>query len=647
MSQTIAAHGSWSSPVSGELLVASVVGLSFPIYDKDDTYWIESRPMDAGRDVIVKRAADGTVVDLLPQEYSARTLVHEYGGLCYAVRDSIVYFSNFNDQRLYRIDPGTLPRAITDEPPSPRSWRYADPVVTPDGAHIICVRERHEDAGVTNDLVLLSSDGSSSPRVLAEGHDFFAAPALALDGRKLAWISWDHPRMPWDGTALHEAVLNDEFSVTSARIVCGSPTESVLQPKYGVGGTLHYISDRTGWWNLYAELPEGVVSLAARPADCAVAPWIFGTSSYALSSDGSLVTVWSAEGVSRLGVIAVNGELTEIPVTWTYLSSVRVKDQTMLCLAGSATEPISVVEVNLASGQFSLLKVSRRDTIDVDYLSSPQPIEFPTEDGLTAHALYYPPVNPDFSAPAGELPPLIVAVHGGPTSSCTSILNYSVQYWTSRGFAVVDVNYGGSTGYGREYRQRLNGNWGVVDLDDCVNAALFLAASGWVDVTKLLIHGGSAGGYTTLCALTFRDSFAAGASYFGVGDLGALASDTHKFESRYLDGLVGPWPERKDLYKERSPIFHTDILRTPVILFQGLEDAVVPPAQAQMMAEALERNGVPYAYIAYEGEQHGFRKAENIIRSAEAELYFYGKILGFEPADLATCVDIRNADSLS
>jgi dipeptidyl aminopeptidase/acylaminoacyl peptidase len=448
--------------------------------------------------------------------------------------------------------------------------------------------------------------------------------------------------MPWDGTELHEAVLDDSYSVTSSRVVAGGDSESVIQPRYGDDGTLRYISDRTGWWNLYADSPDGGVTLSPRAAEFADSPWIFGLSSYALCSDGSIVTTWGEDGASHLGVITTLGDLSELSLDWTYLTGLKVKGHTVLCVAGSASEPTAVVEINLLSGESTLVKASRVNEVDPAYLSLPESIEFPTGGGLTAHALFYAPTNRDFSAPRGELPPLIVASHGGPTASTTSVLNYSIQYWTSRGFAVVDVDYGGSTGYGRDYRQRLTGAWGIVDLDDCVNAALYLASSGRADVKRLLIHGGSAGGYTTLCALTFRDTFAAGASYFGVGDLGALASDTHKFESRYLDGLVGAWPEREDIYRERSPIFHTDLLHTPVILFQGAEDAVVPPAQAEAMADALNEKGVPYAYILYEGEQHGFRKAENIIRTSEAELYFYGKVLGFEPADVIAPVEIRN-----
>ncbi|MGH3733903.1 MAG: prolyl oligopeptidase family serine peptidase [Acidimicrobiales bacterium] len=645
---TTAPYGSWRSPVSSQFLVANVVRLANPSTDGSDTYWVEGRPLEAGREVIVKRSADGTTADVISGEFAARTLAHEYGGLCYVAHKGVVYFTNFGDQRLYRIDLGSPPRAITDEPLSPRGWRYADPIVTPDGLHVICVRESHEETGVVNELIILASDGSALPRVLASGHDFYAAPVLSGDGRRLAWITWDHPCMPWDGTRLHEAVLDESYNVASERIVCGGDHESVVQPRYGVDTVLHYISDRSGWWNLYLDAAAQAKALSPLDAEFALPAWRFGTRSYAVREDGSIVTTWSKDGVSHLGVVPEGGgPIAEVATSWQYFDSPSERDGVVVCAVGSPVTPLSIVEIELSSGQTSVLKASRDDSIDPAYLSVAEPIEFSTEDHLTAHALFYPPTNPDFRGPEGARPALIVESHGGPTSHFFSTLNYDVQYWTSRGFAVVDVNYGGSTGYGRAYRERLKGNWGVVDLDDCVNAAASLISGGRVNENALVIRGGSAGGYTTLCALTFRSVFAAGASYFGVGDLGALARDTHKFESRYLDGIVGPYSEREDLYRARSPIFHTELMSTPMILFQGLEDEVVPPAQAEAMAEALRQRGVPFAYLTFEGEQHGFRQARNIVRAAEAELYFYSQVLGFESADEIDPVIIENLDALA
>jgi dipeptidyl aminopeptidase/acylaminoacyl peptidase len=645
MTTQLAPYGTWSSPVSAQLLATDAVTLSAPSADGDAIYWVEGRPSEGGRNVLVRRSAAGDVEDIVPDGFAVRTLAHEYGGRCAVVHDRVAYFSNFADQRLYRLAPGDAPVAITLEPPSERAWRYADPIVTADGGHLICVRERHEDGQVDNDLVVLPTDGGAAPRVLAEGHDFFAAPTLSPDGCRLAWIAWDHPQMPWDGTELCEALLSGALEITTVRVVAGGMTEAVQEPRYGADGSLFFISDRTGWWNLYLDAPDGPVPLAPRDAEFAQPAGSFGVASYAPRANGSLAVTWAEGGRMHLGTVAAGHELVEVPVADTTLGRLSVAGDQVLAIAGSPTALLAVVAIDASSGERAVLKQSRQLTIDAAYVSVPEAIEFPTEHGLTAFGLYYAPTNPDFVAPAGSLPPLIVASHGGPTGNCSSVLNYEVQFWTSRGFAVVDVDYGGSTGYGRAYRERLKGNWGVIDLDDCVNAATFCVATARADPERLLIHGGSAGGYTTLRALTFRDVFAAGASYFGVGDLGALARDTHKFESHYLDGLVGPWPERQDLYEERSPIFHTDLLSTPVILFQGLEDAVVPPAQAEAMVAALRAKGVPFAYVAFEGEQHGFRRAENIIRSAEAELSFYGQVLGFEPAGVLTPVEIVRAES--
>ena len=638
----IAAYGTWASPVTSQLLVSDAVSLGDVGADGETLYWVEGRPQEAGRQVLVAYGTDSACRDVLPEGFSVRTLAHEYGGRCYAVRDGVIYFSNFADQRVYRIDPGASPRPITPEPPAERAWRYADFDVTPGGEYLIAVRECHEEGGVTNDLVLLDAEGRSSPRVMATGHDFYMAPTVSADATRLAWIAWDHPRMPWDGTEMHEATLGPDFEVQSTRVVAGGEVESVLQPRYGAAGTLYYVSDRSGWWNLYADTDEGGRALIPRPAEFAQPAWVFGQSTYQPLRDGSLVAVWGEGGRSHLGVVEQDGSLREIACPWDLIGLIRVSQHGFVVTAGSPTTPTVVAEYRGADTAWHTVRESRRLSVDPSYFSVPQAIEFPTEGAMVAHAFYYPPANPDFEAPSGELPPLIVHSHGGPTSQASPVFSMSTQFWTSRGFAVVDVNYGGSTGYGRAYRERLRGQWGVVDLDDCVNAALYLASTGRVDPLRLLIAGGSAGGYTTLCALTFRDVFAAGASHFGVADLTALAADTHKFESRYLDSMVGAWPERRDLYEARSPINHTDRLRTPMILLQGLDDQVVPPSQAQMMIAALAARGVAYAYVPYEGEQHGFRQAQNIINAAESELSFYAQVLGFEPAGDISPVRIEN-----
>lgn len=647
MTKRVAPYGAWASPFTADKLVSSAVRLGFPSYDGPDLYWLEIRPQEQGRYVLVRKDASGVVSDAIPDTHSVRTLVHEYGGNCYTVGDGVLYYSNFDDQRVYRLAPGSEPQPITAEPDSPRAHRYADFVLTPDHTHLLAVRERHLADGVINDLVAIPTDGSSEPQVLASGHDFYAGPVVSPDGARLAWFQWDHPRMPWDGTELCQARLGTDLTIGDVSLVAGGETESVVQPKYGPDGTMYYISDRTNWWNLYAVDASGTRALAPMAADFAFPHWVLGFSDYAIRPDGNVMAVWLEGGISHLGVIYPDGAVRELSTEWTTLVEVSASPAGVVGVAGSPFHTQSVVEFSAADGSATVHRSGGDTGLAPEYVSVAQAIEFPTENGLTAHALYYPPTNPDFEAPKGSLPPVIVASHGGPTAHVESSFNGEIQYWTTRGFGVVDVNYGGSTGYGREYRERLKGNWGIVDLDDCVNAARYLADTGRADPNALLIHGGSAGGYTTLCALTFRDDFAAGASYFGVADLGALARDTHKFESRYLDGLVGPYPEREDLYQARSALFHTDLMRTPVILLQGLDDHVVPPAQAESMAAALRTKGVPFAYLPFEGEQHGFRMAQNIIRAAEAELWFYGQVLGFTPADDIEPVDIENAAALT
>ncbi|HEX2849960.1 MAG TPA: S9 family peptidase [Acidimicrobiales bacterium] len=646
---TTAPYGAWRSPITAASIVERSVGLSQVAVDGDTVYWNESRPNEAGRQVIV-RWRDGERVDVLPGEFSARTLAHEYGGRCYAVHAGVVWFSNFADQRIWRVDPGAEPRPITAEPPTPMSVRFADPVVTPDGSWVVCVRERHLGPAATdvvNDVVAVPATGGGDPVVLCEGGDFYAAPRVSPDGRRLAWLAWDHPNMPWDGTVLRVADLHDDPSTGEPRVVAGGPTQWVSQPRWTPDG-LVFTSDHDGGWSrLYVDDGGTGVGLCDLDAEFSGPDWVFGQATYDVVGGGTLVAAWSSQGLDHLGVVA-GGEARPIDVPFTSIDDVHAvgSEPAIVCIAGSALEPAAVVRISVPDGTVAVLARSRETTVDPGYLSTPRPIEFPTENLTTAHALFYPPANRDFVAPAGEKPPLIVISHGGPTSATSSRFNIGIQYWTSRGFAVVDVNYGGSTGYGREYRERLAGQWGIVDVDDCVNAARHLAQQGEVDGDRMVIRGGSAGGYTTLAALTFRDTFAAGASHYGVADAEALALHTHKFESRYLDKLIGPYPDAVDVYKQRSPIEHTDRLSRPMILFQGLDDKVVPPEQAEMMVEALRGKGIPFVYLAFEGEQHGFRKAETIVRVYDAELSFYGRVLGFAPAGETEPVRLENEEAL-
>lgn len=623
--------------------------MSAPDIVDEVVYWLEGKPLEAGRVGIVRLASDGTRQDLTPSPLYVRTRVHEYGGGAYLVAGSTVFFSNFADQRLYRQDRGEAPRAITPEPPIQAGIRYADARITGDGRWLICVRERHRNAetpDADNELVVLPSDGLGEAQIIATGHDFYSSPAISPDGRRLAWLSWDHPRMPWDGCELSVADLSPEGTLTNERVVAGGPEESIFQPEWSADGVLHFVSDRSGWWNLYRLRDSSRDALAPMAAEFGAPQWAFGMSRYAFLTDGRIACIVTQDGFDRLVLVTPGKgvETLELPYT-AYGSRIRSSGNTLVFVAASPTDSAAVIRLDASTRTPEVLRrsVDVSETPDPGYISRPRAIDFPTENGaVTAYAIYYPPANPDFEGLPGQHPPLIVKSHGGPTAMTQARLDLGIQYWTSRGFGVVDVNYGGSSGYGRGYRERLKGRWGIVDTEDCINAAKYLAQQGEVDAHHLAIRGGSAGGYTTLCALVFHDDFAAGASYYGVADCEALATDTHKFESRYLDGLIGPYPAARDVYYARSPIHFADRLSCPVILFQGLEDRVVPPSQAEMMVAALRAKHLPVAYLAFEGEQHGFRKAETIQRTLEAELYFYSRVFNFPLADDIAPVEIEN-----
>jgi dipeptidyl aminopeptidase/acylaminoacyl peptidase len=638
-----APHGSWKSPITSDLIVSGSVGLSQIALDGGDIYWVESRPAEGGRNVLVRRSPDGRTVDVTPAPFNVRTRVHEYGGGAYAIAGGIVYFSNFADQRLYRQEPGRDPLPITPE----EDLRYADGVIDGRRGRIVCVREDHTVAGeeAVNTVVSLDLEAGGAGEVLVSGSDFYSTPRLSPDGSRLAWLAWDHPNMPWDGTELWVGELDGDGSLGQRSLVAGGVDESIFQPEWSPDGVLHFVSDRTGWWNLYRWRNGDTEPLCEMEAEFGAPQWVFGTPTYAFTSADEVVCAYTRQGTWSLATLDTATrrlDAVELPYSDMSRGDVRVASGRVVFAAGSPSEPSSVIQLDLATRKAEVLRRSTDVKVEEGYLSAPQAIEFPTEGGLTAHAFFYPPQNRDFNAPAGERPPLMVISHGGPTSATSTSLHLSAQYWTSRGIAVLDVNYGGSTGYGTEYRRRLNGQWGIVDIDDCVNGARFLVERGDVDGDRLIIKGGSAGGYTTLSALAFRDVFKAGASYYGISDLETMTLDTHKFESRYLDTIVGPYPERRDIYVERSAIHHIDRLSCPLIMFQGLEDKIVPPNQAEMMLEALRDKGLPVAYVPFEGEQHGFRRAENIKRALDGELYFYSRVFGFELADPVEPVPIHN-----
>ena len=639
MSQ-VAPYGTWRSPISAEMVSIGGVTLSQPRLENGSVYWQESRPSEGGRSVLMQAAPFSETVEVTPPGFNIRTTVHEYGGGAYLIHRGTAFFSNFADQRLYRQEVGADPLAITAE--SGGRDRYADGRITPDGRWLICVRERHPDpddpSGVTNELVAIPPDGSAQPLIIRSGRDFYSSPGISPDGSMLCWLEWDLPWMPWDGCEVYVADLADDATLQHVRQVAGrAGEESIFQPAWSPAGDLHFVSDRTGWWNLYRERDGQVEALHPAEAEFGWPQWVFGMSAYGFLGDGRSACLWERDGVQHVALLdPESGERIDLDIPHSAMRpTLDVEGDRVAFVGGGPSIPDQVVLLDVTARSMDVLRTSSSVNVDEEHFSTPRQIEFPTEGGVTAFAHFYPPRNRDAASPDGERPPLIVMSHGGPTSEATPAFSLDMQFWTSRGFAVVDVNYGGSTGFGRAFRQRLNGNWGIVDTADCIAAARWLAEQGEVDSDRLLITGGSAGGYTTLCALTMHDGFAAGTSYFGLADLESFVTGgTHKFESRYLFSLIGPYPEEAQRYWSRSPINFTDGISCPMLLLQGDEDRVVPPAQAEIMVDALKRKSLPYAYVVFEGEQHGFRKAESNRRALESELSFYAQVLGFERDDV-------------
>ncbi len=637
-------YGSWPSPVTSDRIAAASVTLGPLAIDDGRLFWLESRPNDGGRNVVVCLDDDGIHRTLTPAPLNVRTRVHEYGGGAWCVADGVLYFSNFSDQRLYRQRRGEPPEPLTAEAP----MRYADGRIDRPRRRLLCVREDHTAPGrePRNTIVGLPLDGgprNTSGEILISGNDFYAAPRLRADGRQLAWLTWNHPNMPWDGTELWVAGLDADGALHTPRQVAGGPDVSVCQPEWAPDGRLHFVSDQSGWWNLYGLDNDRAVPLCPMEAEFGGPSWTFGQTRYGFETSRRLICAYAQDGVWHLGRLDTARRTFErFDLPYTVFDHVHVHAAGIVCTAGSPSEPMALVRIDADSRAVTVLRRSVDCAVDAGCLSLPAAVAYPTEDGTTGHAFYYPPRNADCRGPSSARPPLLVKSHGGPTGACAPVLNLMIQFWTSRGCAVLDVNYGGSTGYGRAYRKRLDGQWGVVDVADCVSAVTALIERGDADPRRVAITGGSAGGFTALCALTFRDCFTAGSSYYGVSDLAALARDTHKFESRYLDRLVGPLPDCADLYEQRSPAHCADRLSRPLILFQGLEDAVVPPSQAEAMFDAVRAKGLPVAYIAFEGEQHGFRRAEHIRQVLDNELYFYSKIFGLTPADRVAPIPIEN-----
>lgn len=643
-----APYGSWVSPFPIELLTRGAVTFGEIGASGGACWWLEGRAEEGGRQVLVRREADGTLTRLTPEGFNARCRVHEYGGGAYLIDGDLVVVSDFTTGRLQRV---TAPGVLEPLTPAGKAWRFADLSLDRGRNRILAIREDHEPAtiarhGEAENAVVAIDLADGSVTVLAEGADFFSSPRLSPDGSRLAFLRWNHPNLPWDGTELCLADLGADGCPAKERVVAGSPADWIAQPRWSPAGVLHFVAEPDGWMNLMRLGAGDRVERASEPieAEFAFPDWVFSLANYAIAADGTIIGAGRSGGRDRLYRIGPDGSATTFDLPFNEFGYVAIDGSTAVFRAAAADRPWAIVELDLATAATTELRRSIELVVDPADASLGELVEFPTEGDRTAFGILYRPKHQTCSGPVDARPPLIVTSHGGPTAEASTAFAVLIQLFTSRGLAVLDVDYGGSTGYGMAYRKRLEGEWGVVDLADCVAGARWLAAEGIVDGQQLAIRGGSASGYTTLCAVTFSDVFSAGTSYFGIGDLETFARTTHKFESRYLDRLIGPYPERKDLYHDRSPLNFADRIACPVLIMQGAEDRIVPPAQAEQIVDVLRERRLPHAYILFPGEDHGFRSAANIIRSFEAELSFYGQVFGFTPADAIEPIAVEFLD---
>jgi dienelactone hydrolase len=636
-----APYGSWHSPITAQQLASASIRLGQLRCFNEAVFWTERRPNEKGRNAMMVLDEQDGIKEIL-SGFNIRSRVHEYGGGAFTVFDDIMVFTNDDDGGIYCVFPEKKAERIN---PISDNRRYTDFVIDKIRRRVICVAEKVNVTASLTENYLISFDlqGMQPGQVLASGQDFYASPQVSPDGGRITWLAWNFPNMPWDGCELWLADYDDQGNISNAKKIAGGMSESIFQPRWLNDDKLYFVSDRSGWWNLYCYDNDKVSCVLSMDAEFGLPQWIFGMSTYDFASNHRIICSYQQDGSSHLALIDLQSrQIRSLPCPVSDISDVHVCGSYAIFIAASPATVPAIYRLEIDTGECELLYSPQGGFLDEALLSLPQSIRYPTADGSQVHAFYYPPGNQDYDAPDGSLPPLLVKSHGGPTAATSNGLNLKIQYWTSRGFAVLDVNYRGSTGFGREYRESLRGLWGRADVEDCVFGARYLVERGLVEEKNMAISGSSAGGYTTLCALTFYNTFAAGASYYGISNLETLVQDTHKFEARYLDSLIGSYPEQQQTYHDRSPLNYSDQLSCPIVFLQGEEDRVVPPAQAESMVNILREKKLPVAYVLFSGEQHGFRKAENIQRALEVEYYFYSKVFGFECADDIEAVVIEN-----
>ena len=614
----------WESPITEDAVVSESLNISDIHLDQEDVYWIEKREFEEGRNVIVKKDKNGNVTNVIPDKFNAKTSVHEYGGGAFAVSNGIVVFSNYPDNRLYKVsETSTLPTPITEDNPN---LRYANIEFDNLRNRIITVHEDHTNPNdIINSLVSIDLDSPNSMISIKSGADFYSSPSLNPNCTKLAWIEWNHPNMPWDNTSLHIGNISTSGELLNINQISGFKNESVANPIWSPDGILYYISDCSGWWNIFCLKDNEEINLTPIDAEFTQPQWQLGINFYGFISKDTIICAHNTNGIWKLGLLSTsNKKINQILPQFTEIgrAGIKASKEKFVSILGSYDKGYKLYEYNIKDSQINQLSTKEDPDIDKAYYSMPQNIEYQTQGSQYSHGFYYEPTNPIHNS-SNILPPLIVLTHGGPTAATNGTLNLEIQYWTSRGFAILDVNYRGSTGYGSHYRKQLDGKWGVYDVEDCINGAIYLVNNGEVNPNQLIIKGRSAGGYTALAALTFSDTFTGGVSYYGISDLTALAEETHKFESRYLDSMIGKYPEHKQEYEDRSPIFHIDKITSPILLFQGLKDKIVPPNQSQNMAKLLTQKGIYNNLITFDKESHGFKEPENIKKCLVEELKFY------------------------